>query len=135
MKGGLMDRKVLGLAMALAYPKYAFIGESDEVIARSRALVTRAGRGEAVTAELTELLSRHPRLDDWVDDLLEDPGLVPRDLQPRRPRSYRPLPGDMSVIAAPRYTCPSGDGFTWYQISAADPVPPCMLCGRPLVGD
>jgi hypothetical protein len=130
-----MDRKVLGLAMALAYPQYAFAGEDDEVIADSRALVARAGRGEAVTPEVTELLSRHRGLDDWVDDLLADPGLVPRDLQPHGLRSFRPLPGDMGVIEAPRFTCSSGDGFTWYQISAADPVPPCMLCGRPLVRD
>lgn len=130
-----MDRKILGLAMALAYPQYAFAGEDDEVIADSRALVTRAGRGEAVTPEVTELLSRHPGLDEWVDDLLADPGLVPRDLQPRRLRSFRPLPGDMGIIEAPRFTCSSGDGFTWYQISAADPAPPCLLCGRPLVRD
>ena len=130
-----MDRKVLGLAIALAYPQYAFAGEDEEVIEHSRDLVTRAGRGEAVTAEVTELLSRHRRLDEWVDDLLADPGLVPGHLQPRRLRTFHPLPGDMGVIEAPRFTCSSGDGFTWYQISAADPVVPCPLCGRPLVRD
>jgi len=130
-----MDRKILGLAIALAYPASAFAGEGEEVIARSRALVTRAGRGEAVMPEITELLSCHPGLDEWVDDLLDDPGLVPPDLQPRRLRSYRPLPGDMHVIGAPRYACSSGDGFTWYQISSADTVPPCVLCGRELVRD
>jgi hypothetical protein len=130
-----MDRKILGLAIALAYPKYAFSGVGDEVIARSRALVSRAVNGEAVTSEVTDLLSRHPRLDDWVDDLLEDPALVPSDLQPRRLRSYSPLPGDMNVIGALRYICSSGDGFTWYQISASDDVPVCTLCGRLLERD
>jgi hypothetical protein len=131
-----MDRKILGLAMALAYPKYAFVGEDDGVVAHSRTLVFRARSGEAVAPEVADLLKSHPKLDDWVDDLLEDPALIPPELQPRRRRSYQPLPGDTNVIGAPRYVCPShDDDFTWYQISAADAVPACTLCGRQLARD
>ena len=40
-----MDRKTLGLGIALTYPEYAFAGETPLVIMQSRGLVERAGRG------------------------------------------------------------------------------------------
>lgn len=76
-----MDRRTLGLAIALTYPERAFAGESPLIVEHSRHLVERAGRQEAVGPEVAILLSRSPRLNEWVEQLLEDGDLVPPHLQ------------------------------------------------------
>jgi hypothetical protein len=127
-----MDRKILGLGIALAYPQYAFAAEAPLVIAQGRNLVERAGRGELVEAEVTGLLSCHPRLNEWIAQLLEDRDLLPPHLQRDEVRSFDPLPGPVSPVGASRYVCPSGDGFTWHKMSVAETVPSCPFCSQTL---
>ena len=81
---------------------------------------------------MAELLSRHARLNEWIEQLLEDSDLIPPQLQRDEVRSYAPLPGQQNPIGAPKYFCPSGDDFAWYRMSVADTVPPCPFCGKAL---
>jgi len=124
----LMDRRTLGLAIALTYPERAFAGESPLIVEQSRHLVERAGRQEAVGSEVAQLLSRSPRLNEWVEQLLEDGDLVPPHLQSDQVRSYAGLTG-MASSKPPRYHCPEHD-VVWYRMSVADTVPPCSSCEK-----
>ena len=123
-----MDRRTLALGIALAYPEYAFTAENPVVIEQSRNLIERARHGEAVSADVRDLLGQHPHLNEWVEQLLEDDELVPPHLQPDTVRSYQPVPGPGGPIQAPKYECPNGHGYTWYQSSVGKPVPPCAIC-------
>jgi hypothetical protein len=127
-----MDGRTLGLSIALAYPEYAFAAEDPAVIEQSRSLIDRAGNDEDTSAEVADLLGRHPHLNEWVEQLLEDDELLPPHLQPDTVRSFQPVPGPRGPIQAPKYECPVGDGYTWYQSSVGKAVPRCATCGRSL---
>src|ERR1022692_1031579 len=89
----------------------------------------RTGTGDIVTADVRDLLRRHPGLNDWIEQLLEDDELVPPHLQPDVVRSYRPVPDSRGPISATKYVCPTGDGFTWYRSPTARPMACCPICG------
>ena len=78
---------------------------------------------------MRDLLRRHPGLNDWIEQLLEDDELVPPHLQPDVVRSYRPVPDSRGPISATKYVCPTGDGFTWYRSPTARPMACCPICG------
>jgi hypothetical protein len=127
-----MDRKTLGLGIALGYPEEAFKGLPTSVLERSADLVRRVGSGEEMAAEVAEFLRSQPRVNEWVEKLLEDRGLLPPHLRPRKVRSYKRLLGDQTVSAI-RYMCVNGDDYTWYQAFASDIVPDCRFCGKRLI--
>lgn len=127
-----MDKKVLGLSIALAYPDEAFKGMSASVVEQGAALARRAGRGEPVAADVADFLRSQPRVNEWVAQLLEDRSLRPPHLRPRAVRSYEGLPGDHGPVSAPRYVC-ANDDFTWYQAFEFDAVPECTQCGEKLI--
>jgi hypothetical protein len=127
-----MDRRTLAFSIALAYPEYAFAAEDPVVIGQSQNLIDRAGHDDDISADLRDLLRQHQHLNEWVEQLLEDDELVPPHLQPDTVRSFQPMPGPGGPIRAPKYQCPAGDGFTWYQSSVARPVPSCAICQAPL---
>jgi len=123
-----LNRRILGLSIALAYPEHAFAGTPSPVVGHSADLVRRAGRGEPVAPEVAALLGLHPQLNEWVEQLLEDRDLTPPHLQNRQVRSYSQFPAGGSPVSAGKYFCPTGDGFTWHRFSVADVAPPCNLC-------
>jgi hypothetical protein len=128
-----IDRHTVGLGIAVTYPVEAFSTDEGQLVERCRAMVERAGRGESVATEVQELLRQHPRLNEWVAQVLEDPQHRPPHLQPDAVRSYRPMPGDADSVPARSFTCGLHNGFVWYQRSVANPVPPCPFCGSILV--
>jgi lipopolysaccharide biosynthesis regulator YciM len=126
-----MDRKTLGLGIALGYREQAFKGVPAAVVEEGAELVRRAGGGEPVAAEVVEFLRSQPKLNEWVEQLLEDRSLRPPHLQPRKVRSFEKLPGEPGLVSAPRYTC-QNCGYTWYQAFASDTVPDCFFCREKL---
>lgn len=129
-----VDPKTLGLAIAVSYPTEAFTTEERQLAEQAAAIVRRAGGGEDVARAVGALLRQHPRLNEWVAQVLEDPQHRPPHLQPDAVRSsYTPPPGTAGPVPATRFTCPRRDGYAWHQRSVADPVPPCPLCGTALV--
>jgi hypothetical protein len=127
-----MDRKSLGLGIALGYREEAFKGVPWSVVEQSTGLVRRAVGGEPVADEVAEFLRSEPRLNEWIEQLLEDRSLLPPHLRPRRVRSYERLPGGQGPVSAPRFKC-MNDDFTWYQAFASEIVPECVFCAAKLV--
>ncbi len=127
-----MDKKVLGLSIALSYPGEAFKNMPPSVVEQSADLVRRASRGEQVAADVTEFLRSQPRINEWVAQLLEDRSLRPPHLRPDSVRSYEALAGDHGRVSAPRYVC-AKDGVAWYQAFEFEAVPECRLCGKKLI--
>ncbi len=127
-----MDRKTMGLAIALAYPSYAFFGEPPFLIEEARELVTGAQLDKPANLEVRAFLRQHPGLNEWVEQLLEDPDLVPPEWREDGVRSFKPLTGNGKPITAPRYVCPIGEAYVWYQASVGEPVPSCPWCKNQL---
>jgi hypothetical protein len=127
-----MNKKILGLGIALGYPEQAFEDMPDSVIEQAEALVRRADSGEPMADEITEFFRSQPALNEWVEQLLEDPHLRPPHLRPREVRSYERLTGEPHV-SAPRYACVNN--HPWYQAFVSDDIPDCKVCGEKLFTD
>lgn len=128
-----MDRKTLGLGIALGYPEQAFEGLDASVYARAEELARRAGLGEPVMAEVAAFLKGEEELGEWVAELLEDPELRPPHLRPRAVMSYLRLAGRSTGVSASRYICVDHDKNAWYRPSIGIPIPACKFCGKQLV--
>jgi len=80
-------------------------------------LLAKAKAGEAVTADILEVLKSQPDVRSWAGEFLS-PESVPKGVGDAQ------LPGRVGAIAAPRYVCPEGD-FVWYRRSLGTPIPKC----------
>ena len=128
-----MDSRTLGLGIALTYPTDAFYDDEGELVAQCQALLERAGRGEQMATEVAELLRRHPHLNEWIAQVLEDPEHRPPHLQPDAVRSIPLVAGDPAPVPSQAFSCPVDAAFVWYQRSVADRVPLCPFCRSRLV--
>lgn len=126
-----LDQQAIGLSIALTYPKCAFADEDPHVAEVARILVERARRGDPVGGEIKAMLARHPYLNEWIAQLLEDPGLLPPHLQQRKVREYEPLGIPRSPVMSPKYTCATeGCAGVWYMTSAGERIPCCRICDK-----
>jgi hypothetical protein len=82
-------------------------------------LLEKAESGQEVDAELTELIDATPATRAWAHEFLGGP--VPGR---RVGRSFQPLPGDATPVAAQRYVCPKGD-YVWYRPFVGMSIPRC----------
>ena len=84
--------------------------------------------------KVAAFLKDEEEVGEWIAQLLEDPDLRPPHLRPRAVMSYSKLTaGEHDRISARRYTCVTGDDYTWYQASIGVRVPACKFCGKELV--
>ena len=88
-----MDSKTVGLAIALTYPGYAFSGAPPQLIEEAEALVAGARRDQPYDPEVRAFLRQHQKLNEWIEQLLEDPDLVPPELRAHAGVGFRNVAG------------------------------------------
>jgi hypothetical protein len=131
-----MDRKLNAVGMAITYPEQALAKEGPDAAPALKAVVTAYRSGEEVTEPMRTLLKAHPYLNEWVRKVLEDEGLRPPHAREAVKRGIDPLVPllGVPVPTVERYVCPT-DGFIWYRLTAAEPVPPCPFSSDALERD
>jgi hypothetical protein len=85
---------------------------------------------------LRRLLDRHEGTRAFLGAVLDDaPRFRPPQARPATTKDagYSALPGRIGPLAAPRFRCPDGDDYDWWQLSVTDPVPACATHGCRLV--
>ncbi|MET9248021.1 hypothetical protein [Nonomuraea sp. NPDC003709] len=88
------------------------------------ALIERGRGGEPVDEEILRFLRRHPPLRRRAAELVDS----------ESSRGVQPPPGPGRAPMPPRYVCPQ-DGYEWFHLDLAKPVPTCPNDGAPLVRD
>jgi hypothetical protein len=123
-----MDEKTAhDLAQQLRLELPALLGADDDAAAVDSQLaefLERGRLGDSVGEEILRLVRRHPTLRQRAAELVA----------PGPTRSIQPPPGDRRLPAPPRYVCPV-DGYEWYHIDGAQPIPTCPNDGTSLVRD
>lgn len=76
---------------------------------------------------LQELFERDENTHEWLLAFLDDPAMVPPELQ-----AVRAAPGTVAVPAT-RYRCPQAEHLVWYRIHISVPVPRCVVHACELV--
>ncbi|MFG6197941.1 hypothetical protein [Nonomuraea sp. JJY05] len=99
-------------------------GEVAATAEELSALIERGRDGEPVDEEFLGFLHRHPSLHGRATELAGSE----RDL------GLQPPPGPGRAPMPPRYVCPR-DGYEWFRLDLAEPVPACPNDGTPLVRD
>jgi len=104
---------------------------ADELDNDIAALLTRARRGEEVSASLRELMDSRPATRLFLMEVFHDrPYYRPPQIQPdyRTSRSGTPgshaTAGEPEPVRADRYTCPDED-YVWYRPAIGTPIPVC----------
>jgi len=111
------EQKVLEVARAIRPDLPELVGaDAGELTARLDELLGRAAAGEHVQLEVLTVLKARPATREWARRLLDAQPLL---------RHYQALPGRGQLAAVPRYACPYGGHYVWYQHSRADKVPLC----------
>ncbi|MEV6033241.1 hypothetical protein AB0L65_18960 [Nonomuraea sp. NPDC052116] len=114
----LADRLLAELPTLLAPREVAATAEELS------ALIERGRGGEPVEEEFLGFLRRHPSLRERAAELVgSESGL-----------GVQPPPGLGRAPMPPRYVCPQ-DGYEWFHLDLAKPVPTCPNDGAPLVRD
>jgi hypothetical protein len=125
-----MDGEVRALALAVTYPDRSLEREPAALKAEIHALLTTAAAGEDMSGPVREILMAHPYLNEWVQQVLEDPLHRPPHLQPSLRRSSGGPPG-LPIAPADRFRCDVHD-FTWFRSSVTETVPNCPYGGESL---
>ena len=91
-------------------------------------LLAAAHVGINVDDELSVVMRRSPRVQEWVAGTLEDELHRPPDVRSVAELGFEPLPGTESPVPAPKYCCPGSD-YVWWRQYAGQPVPSCPTHG------
>jgi hypothetical protein len=89
------------------------------------------------TDRLRRLLDEREGTRAFLGAVLDDaPRYRPPQARPENTKDasgYSPLPGRIGPLAPPRFRCPDGDDYDWWQLSRTDPIPVCDTHGCRLV--
>jgi hypothetical protein len=118
-----MDRELLALAAALAYPEEAFDPHEPDAPGDARALVAAAAAGKDMSADVRAFLASHMYLNDWVRRVLEHPRLLPPHLRLDEVRGDEASLPAHEPMADP-FVC-EVDGWIWYRVAANQSIPDC----------
>ncbi|MFI6732057.1 hypothetical protein ACIBI9_03920 [Nonomuraea sp. NPDC050451] len=120
------DAAMIELAVRLLaeLPTLLNPGEVAAAAEELSALIQRGRGGEPVDEEFLGFLSRHPSLRGRAAELADS----------ESSRGVQPPPGPGRAPMPPRYVCPQ-DGYEWFHLDLAKPVPTCPNDGAPLVRD
>ncbi|WP_394619437.1 hypothetical protein JNUCC0626_10155 [Lentzea sp. JNUCC 0626] len=88
-----------------------------------------------LAAELHAMLGEDDPVLEWVEEVLDDPCLLPPGLPGAGVRDvgYEPLLGGGAPIQAELFVCPVNGDFLWYQPGVGVQVPVCGTHGCRLV--
>lgn len=102
---------------------------------RLAALIADQNTDPHVVSRIRTVLWSDDTVAQWVEDLFDDPDLLPPDLQRHDVRGpdYRDAPGQVGPIAADRFVCPEKKDFIWYRPFIGDDIRWCPTCKVQLV--
>lgn len=89
--------------------------------------------GAEMAEQLRTLIASDEDALQWVEDLLDDPDLLPPELQEVRSAAYGPALGAGDHIPPDRYVCPVLRDTVWYRREVGQPIPKCGTHGCVLV--
>lgn len=92
-----------------------------------------AGPEVEAPGQLREIAGSDIRLLRWVEDVLDDPRLLPPELQGVRSADYRPNLGNGEPVPADRFVCPVSADVVWYRPGVGRAIPTCGTHGQILV--
>lgn len=102
--------------------------EAETVQIALATYLAKAQAGEAVDNDILELLAQRDATREWARQFLQD------KVPPPVTRSYDPLAGSVSVIAAATFVCPvEGCDYVWYRPRAGIAPPNCPIHNVTLV--
>jgi hypothetical protein len=133
----MADDGVQAAARAVRWFLPELVGPDAESVDEEVAdiLAEEPGRGD-VQRRLRELLERREGTGVFLDAILNDaPEFRPPQARPSTLKEGRlsGLPGRIGAVAAPKYRCPVGNDFDWWQLAEEDLVPVCKSHGCALV--
>ncbi|WP_448570224.1 hypothetical protein [Trichothermofontia sp.] len=91
---------------------------ADPIDTQLAELLTQSDTQTAIANNVLELLSAQDTTREWAFNFLQN------QQQPEHLRAWSPLPGDMSIVNAAKYSCPHGD-YVWYQPRVGIEPPAC----------
>lgn len=127
-----MDDADLAEAARLVRPYLPELVGAERAVTLDRRIGAVLARWPAHTA-LLDVLTSDDAVLRWVEEVLDDPRLLPPDLRGPDVRTFEPVPGGGDPIPADRFTCPVNGDVVWYRPRVGTPVPVCGTHGRELV--
>jgi len=88
-------------------------------------LLTQTDTQPPIDNRILEILAAQDITRDWLAGFLQD------KQQPDALRSWSPLPGDPSMVSAPKFVCPQGD-YVWHRLRVGIESPRCPTHDVPL---
>jgi hypothetical protein len=101
------------------------------VDAQLATLLSAMPRPADIGQRLHALFESDPRTHEWFLAFLDDPALVPPELQ--GVRATYPALGSRQAVSAARYRCPVSEHYVWYRPHAGVPVQVCPDHGCSLI--
>jgi len=135
--GELSDEGVRAAARAVRQFLPDLVGpeEAGAVDAEIAGLLNRPEGGRESLEQLREMLENREGTAAFLDAVLDDdPHFRPPQVRPGGMKSfgYNPMAGNIGSVAAPKYYCPEGNDFDWWQLGD-EPRPLCPTHGCALV--
>lgn len=88
-------------------------------------LLTQPDADLPIDNRILELLAAQDATRDWLAGFLQD------KQQPDALRTWKPLPGNLSLVSAPKFVCPEGD-YVWHRPRVGVEPPLCPTHQIPL---
>jgi hypothetical protein len=132
----MTDDGVWAAARAVRWFLPELIGaDAKKIDAEIAALLAEGSGRDDVQRHLREVLERSEETSVFLEEVLGDtPEFRPPTARPRtmKDAAYKGLPG-RSGVRAPKFRCPVGNDYDWWQLAGEDPVPVCSTHGCVLV--
>ena len=108
---------------------------ADDWDQRLGELLSRDVAETRMAVDLWQVLEKDETVLQWVEDVLDDPALLPPELQRLNVRGagYAPVPGQGEPIQFDRFVCPVDGDVIWYRPRIGVPILRCNTHDRELV--
>lgn len=135
--GTMQDADLIKVAKLVRAYLPDLVGEQRAIVLDRRIgeVVNRDAPDPVRAGELRTVLGEDDPVLEWVEEVLDDPWLLPPGLPGAEVRDvgYESLPGAGAPIQAERFSCPVNGDTDWYRPGVGVPVPVCGTHGCRLV--